>query len=342
MKDDQKRIKVGIIGTGWVADMRHAPVFGRNKKTELVAVYNPQLDLAEAFAKKHNIPCVFNNLEEFLKDPFDLVSICTPPMSHFSLAKKSLEAGKHVLLEKPVTVSTAEALELEELATQNHVILCPAHNFLFCRAMTQAKALIEKGKIGEIIGAMGIQWSSNKRTLPTWFNQLPGGLFFDESPHLLYLLDYFLKDVKIEDAWRTTTPVLDRFEARLKGERGEGLLTMWFGAPLSEWLIIVSGTQGALVIDIFRDVLLYFPPERYRNPQYLFQVIARAEIQIWRQMIAWVITRFTSGSHLFGLDNLVEQLTQAILLNKEQPVQAKEGRKIVNLIEDILKLSKKS
>jgi predicted dehydrogenase len=210
--------------------------------------------------------------------------------------------------------------------------------------MQRARKLMNEGTLGEVTGAMGIQWSSEKRPLPTWYKELPGGLFFDESPHLLYLLDYFLEDVQVQSAWRSKTPsvpgeTLERFEARLQGNKGEGLLSMWFGAPMSEWLILISGTNGAFVIDIFRDVLVFFPPEKARTPQYLFEVLLRADRQIWSQMFRWVVTRYTRGSHLFGIDVLVNQFVESIRHDAPSPVAFSNGQKVVALITEILRLS---
>lgn len=342
--DNNEKLRIGIIGTGWVARMRHLPAWRRNKGVEVVSVYNPEKDLVETFAKTHEIANSFTDLDKFF-ETVDVVSICTPPMNHFDLAKAALNAGKHVLLEKPITMNSVQAEELAQLAKEKNKLLCPAHNFLFCRAMTKAQRLMSEGKIGKIVGVMGIQWSSHKRELPTWFKQLPGNLFFDESPHLLYLMDFFLKDAKIEDAWFNSVPIspesdpLDRFEAKMKGENGYGLLTMWFGAPMSEWFIVVCGTKGAFILDIFRDVLIYYPEEGKRTPQYLFEVIYRGDRQIWSQMLSWVVSRFTKGSHMFGIDNLVNQFVDSIKTGSKPPLTPHDGKRIMVLIEDILNRS---
>ena len=327
------------MGTGWVARMRHLPAYKRNPNVEVVAVFNPDEQVAKEFASKYQIAAAFSNLDNFLAQDLDLVSICTPPMHHFENAQAVLNAGKHVLLEKPITMTSQQAAELENIAKQKKLILCPAHNFLFCRAIKQAQELLKSGKIGEITGAMGIQWSSHKRTLPNWYKQLPGGLFFDESPHLFYLLEHFLGNLKVKNAWKSQYQSLERFEARLTGDHGEGLLSMWFGAPMSEWLVVVSGTKGAFILDIFRDALIYFPEEGTRTPRYLFEVIWRADKQIWTQMIKWVLTRFTSGSHLFGIDSLVNQLVDAVQNGSAPPLTPEDGRKIIILIEDVLKFA---
>jgi len=330
------------MGTGWVARMRHLPAYNRNENVEVVSVFNPDEQMAREFANKYKIASSFGNLDKFLSQELDLVSICTPPMEHFENAKAVLNAGKNVLLEKPITMNSEQALELGELAKQKGLILCPAHNFLFCRSIAKAEKLLQSGKIGNIIGAMGIQWSSHRRQLPNWYKQLPGGLFFDESPHLFYLLEHFLGNLKVKNAWRSNYQSLERFEARLSGDKGEGLLSMWFGAPISEWLVVVCGSKGAFVLDIFRDALIYFPEEGKRTPQYLFEVIFKADKQIWTQMGKWVFTRFTSGSHLFGIDNLVNQLVYAIKNGSKPPLAVEDGRKIIILIEDVLRFAEKN
>lgn len=339
----QKNVRIGIMGTGWVATMRHLPALKRDKRVILSAVYNPIGNLAEQTAKKYEIPNFFTDLEHFLKQPLDAVVICTPPMTHAELIEKSLLAGKHVLSEKPLTVKAEDGQRLAELAREKNLILCPAHNFVFGRAVAKADACIRKSKLGDVIGAMGIQWSSHKRLLPTWYPELPGGLFFDEGPHLVYLLQHFLGPLEVEDAWydkrRVAETPFEQFEARLKGKNSYATVSAWFGAPMSEWLMIISGTRGTIVLDIFRDTAIYYPAEGERDPKYLMRVLLNGDRQIWGGMMRWIFTRYTKGSHLFGLEELTHKFIDAVLHENPPPVSAEEGWQVIRVLEDIVNKS---
>ena len=187
-----------------MATERHIPAFKRDKRAFLNAVLGHELASTEATARRFGISRSFLSLEEFIMEPLDIVSVCTPPATHASLVEAAIRAGKHVLVEKPMTLTSDEGRSLEALANSTRVILCPAHNFLFSRSLERAKSLLESGRAGKVHWAVGLQLSSSRRRLPTWFNDLPGGLFFDEAPHFLYLMRYFLGEMQVEQAWHTS------------------------------------------------------------------------------------------------------------------------------------------
>src|SRR4028119_1435119 len=114
---EQQAIGVAIVGTGF-GEKIHIPGFQEHPRTQLVTVYNRDLDKAKALASTHNIPHVCDRLEDALALPdVAAVSISTPPFLHYEMAKLALQAGKHLLLEKPMTLSASEAWELYQIAT---------------------------------------------------------------------------------------------------------------------------------------------------------------------------------------------------------------------------------
>ncbi|NQT72678.1 MAG: Gfo/Idh/MocA family oxidoreductase [Chloroflexi bacterium] len=334
------QVKVGVIGTGWVATDRHIPAFKRDKRATLTAVFDRDLGKAQSTAKRFRVPSFTDNLDSFLNEPLDVVSICTPPHAHAEFIEASIRSGKHVLVEKPITLTSEVGRSLEVLAQEAGVILCPAHSHLFSRSALKAKSLWEKGNVGEVQWAMGIQLTSWQRRLPTWYDELPGGLFFDESPHLLYLMRHFLGDVHVEQAWSTdassnSPATMDRTEVRLKGKRGTGYLTMCFGSPFSEWLFILFCSQGVLVLDLFRDILIHLPPEKAHKARDVLKTSARGTFEFWRGIGASGI-QAARRQYSFGHDELVKRFLDSVIDGKELPVSARDGWKTVALIEDIL------
>ncbi|MDP6782524.1 MAG: Gfo/Idh/MocA family oxidoreductase, partial [Dehalococcoidia bacterium] len=252
----------------------------------------------------------------------------------------ALRSGKHVLVEKPMTLTSEEGRHLETVASEMGVLLCPAHNFLFSRSMRQAEALLRKGEAGEVQWAMGVQLSSWRRRLPAWLDELPGGLFFDEAPHLLYLMQHFLGDLTIERAWRMyspgdSRPKTERVEARLRGTQGVGYLTMWAGAPVSEWLFVLFCSHAVLVLDLFRDILIHLPPEKAHNASDVLKLTARGTRQLWAGVGAMGI-RYVRKQLFFGHDLLIKRLLDAVVDGKEAPISTSTGWKTIALIEEIL------
>jgi len=307
------------------------------------ALFDRDRSKTESAAKRFRIPHCFNRLEEFLQAPLDVVSVCTPPGAHASLVEAAIRAGKHVLVEKPMTLTSEEGKSLEALAREAGVVLCPAHNFLFSRSTQRAKSLLRNGEAGEVGWAMGVQLSSWRRRLPTWFDDLPGGLFFDEAPHLLYLMRHFLGDLRVEQAWHTSvsgnsSSRSERMEARLQGAQGTGYLTMWFGAPFSEWLFILFCSRAVLVLDLFRDILVHLPPEQAHNAPDILKSSALGTLQLWGGIGTSGI-RHARGQLFYGHDLLIHRFLDAVINGGELPVSARDGWEVVALMEEILRRS---
>jgi len=332
-------IRIGIVGAGWVATNRHLPVLKRDRRVEIAAVADSRPERAADAARRFGIARHFDRLEDLLAEPLDAVVVCTPPDEHARAAEDALSAGCHVLVEKPMTMSAADGQKLETLAADRNLVLCPAHNFLFARSAKRARDLIAGGGAGEVRWAMGVQMSSPRRRLPDWFERLPGGLFFDEAPHLLYLMQHFLGDVQVEEAWRAQTRGADadgdHIEVRLRGDLAPAYLTSWSGAPLSEWYLVLCCTKAVLAIDLFRDILVSLPAERAHDARDVVGSAARRTIQVWAG-IASTGVRTLRGRQFFGADELDRRFVDSVETGRDPPATARDGWRVVSLIEQIL------
>jgi predicted dehydrogenase len=152
------KIGVAVVGTGFGQKI-HIPGFQAHHRTEVVAVYHRNLDKAQAIASSHDIPYAFNSIEDIIAIPEVAgVSISTPPFLHFEMAKKVLEAGKHLLLEKPTALTANEARELYKLANKSQTnlesksaktIATMDFEFRFIPAWQMLAELLETGYVGE-------------------------------------------------------------------------------------------------------------------------------------------------------------------------------------------------
>jgi predicted dehydrogenase len=125
------------------------------------------------------------SLDEVLDDPdVDAVSIATPPRTHHALVKRALEAGKHVLVEKPLATSVADAEELVELAERNGLVLMPGHTFIYSPAVNKVRELINNDSLGEVYFV-----TSSRMNLG---NYQPDGVVCDLAPHDLSILLHWL------------------------------------------------------------------------------------------------------------------------------------------------------
>ncbi len=340
MVQQGKRLAVGVIGAGWVATARHIPSFQRDRRVRVEALLDRTPGRAKAVAGRYQIPHAYHELSDFLAHGLDVVAICTPPWTHAPLAIEALRAGCHVLVEKPMAMSAEEASAMTEAARENRAHLCVAHNFLFSRSMRRAQRLLERGEVGEVQHAVALQLSSPQRRLPRWYPHLPGGLFFDEAPHMVYLLRRFLGDVSVSEAWAQAAPPgvaqpLDRVEARLQANHRSAHLSMSFSSPISEWLLAVVGTRRVLVVDVFRDILVIQEPDGAHGAS----DVLRSSLRVFRQGLAGFLTSgalFSTGRLFYGHETLVRRFIDSIIDGAPPPVTPEEGLAVVQTMESIL------
>ena len=144
-----KPIGVAIVGTGFGQKI-HIPGFQAHPRTEVVAVYHRDRAKGEAIATAHGIAKTCQTLEEILQLPeVDAVSISTPPFLHADMARAALQAGKHVLLEKPITLTAAEARDLYHLADRQGAIATADFEFRCVPAWQRFAELLAEGYVGE-------------------------------------------------------------------------------------------------------------------------------------------------------------------------------------------------
>jgi len=148
---DSETLQVGIIGAGWWATYAHLPAIQNHPQAQVSAVQCRTLEKARRVARDFGVPEAHSEVEALLDSPgLDAVVIATTPNVHYAQAKAALERGKHVLLEKPMTFTVAEARELCDLADANGVqllISCPWH---YTAHGIEVRRKIAEGDLGEI------------------------------------------------------------------------------------------------------------------------------------------------------------------------------------------------
>ena len=323
-------VRVGILGTGWVATARHIPSYRRHPDAEVVAVYDRRPERAEQTAAAQGVPRWFGDLDEFLDHDLDVVSICTPPMNHAELAVAALGRGIHVLTEKPMAMDEAEARAMADAATAAGRLLCVSHNFLFSRAVTKAERFL--GDAERHLRA-GLQLSSLRRRLPTWYDELPGGLLQDECPHMLYTLGHFLGPLELDHAratWDPATGLPATAEILLRGPRGLGQVTMVFDTPISEWHVGLVSPERVVDLDLFRDIALCVRSDRAHKPA---DVLRSSLAGVGGHVAGFVTSgaRYATGRLFYGHDELVRRFVEATQGRGEAPVPVADALAVVRL-----------
>jgi predicted dehydrogenase len=146
---DSKIIRVGVLGAGAWAQFAHIPGFKRDARCRVVAIADPVIERARAFAEQFGIPDVYDNHAELIaRSDIDLVDVCTPSATHFELSWAALEAGKHVLCEKPVAYDFRETQRAAAFAASKGLKTKLGFTFRYSPAMRYMKALIDEGYVG--------------------------------------------------------------------------------------------------------------------------------------------------------------------------------------------------
>lgn len=142
---------IGIIGCGKIAQVRHIPEYLENPNAEIRGYFDLNLQRAQELAEKFGGKA-FASVEELLADPsIDAVSVCVANFAHAEMTIKALEAGKHVLCEKPMAVTLAECEAMVAAAKKAGKHLMIGHNQRLAKAHVVAKKMIEEGAIGRIL-----------------------------------------------------------------------------------------------------------------------------------------------------------------------------------------------
>jgi predicted dehydrogenase len=192
-----KKINLGILGAGWPGQ-QHAIAIRALQEANLYACADVNDARRGAFAKDYSPQKIYGEYHELLQDPsVDAAIICLPNFLHFPASLAALEAGKHVLCEKPPTLNSAEMKILRGEAVRRKLIYYFSRQFRFTPAMRAAKEAIKKGHLGKIYYAKAIFVRS--RGIPVgighWFTEKKrsgGGALIDIGIHALDAVWYLM------------------------------------------------------------------------------------------------------------------------------------------------------
>jgi predicted dehydrogenase len=269
MKMDRK-VRVAIIGCGGIANGKHIPGLSKLDTVELVAFCDIIEERAIQAAKKVGTPGikVYTDYKELLKDEtIDVVHVCTPNKSHSYITIDALEAGKHVLCEKPMAKTSAEARLMLEAAKRTGKKLTIGYNNRHRPDSVHLKKICERGDLGEIYYAKA--HAIRRRAVPTWGvflneEEQGGGPLIDIGTHALDLTLWLTNNYKVKsvvgniyhklgskkdaaNAWGSWDP--EQFKVE---DSAFGFITMQNGATI---VIEASWALNSLDIDEAKSTL---------------------------------------------------------------------------------------
>ena len=196
------KVRVGIIGCGGIANGKHFPGLASVPEVEMVAFCDIIVDRAKAAAKKWGTEDAkfYENYKDLLADEsIDVVHVCTPNISHSFITVDALEAGKHVMCEKPMAINSVEALKMVEAAKRTGKKLAIGYQNRQRNDSHYLKDICDRGDLGEIYYAKA--HAIRRRFVPTWGvflkeDEQGGGPLIDIGTHALDLTLWTMNNYK--------------------------------------------------------------------------------------------------------------------------------------------------
>ena len=276
-------VKVGIIGCGKIAQVRHIPEYLDNPNAKLTGLYDLNLQRAKELAEKYDFKS-YESVEEMLADPeIDAVSVCVANHVHAEITIAALKAGKHVLCEKPMATKLKDCQMMVDTAEQMSKKLMIGQNQRFAKAHAEAKKLIERGDIGSVLtfkttfGHGGPETWSVDAGPQNWFfdkKRAAMGAMADLGVHKTDLIQYLLNDTVEETTAKVTTLDKKDSNGNLIGVDDNAICIYKMksgiiGTMTASWTYygeednstIIYGTEGMLKI--------------YHDPKYCIELIRK-------------------------------------------------------------------
>ena len=336
---DDRTIRVACLGAGWSTRNRHLPGMRAHGGYEITALVDPVPGRAAALAGAMGVAHHFeaSAVSELpIASEIDAVVCAASPRAHAEVIADALRAGKHVLGDKPLTVGADECERVMALASERGLVLCTALNFQFARSVLETRRAIERGRLGKTRAVWAIQLSNPRRRLPEWYEDLPLGLFYDESPNLILLARTFapaaLEPLSATVVPRTTgsgnTPA--HVSVQLHAGGVPVSIQMSFEAPLSEWHVLVLGESGFASIDLFRDIAVIGPNDGRHDAPQVARTSLATTLSHWRGYL------HSGPGHLrgrlrYGADEVYRRFHDAVHGRPAEGIAAADGLAIARL-----------
>jgi predicted dehydrogenase len=335
------RIRVALLGCGRIAHV-HCGYLRQLAQVEFAGACDGSRAARESFTARWQSP-TYADIDELLAaaQP-DVVHVLTPPATHASLAIQLLEAGVHVLVEKPMALTVTEADAMTAAAARTGKYLTVDHNRWFDPVMQEARALLASGALGALVGVDVFQGAAvGEADLPAgqhghWKASLPGGILYDVAPHPAYLLHGFVGAIgDVHVVTRTGDDgKLREVRAVVDGKRALGTLTISLDSKPFMNRVTLCGTAMTAEANLNNMTLIV---RRTRQvPKLIGKVLPNLDeaAQLLRATVRNGI-EFVRGRQRFypGMGLHFRALYAALANGAPPPVSAEDGREGVRLLE---------
>jgi predicted dehydrogenase len=333
-----EKIKVGVIGCGYIAQQAHLPNYSENAKCELVAICEADKEVLSRTAEKYAVKHTFEDYQELLRSGLvQAVSVCVPTRLHSRVVIEAAENGVHILCEKPLASDLSEADKMLEAVSKKGVRFSVGYNLRYLPNHVKVKEYIQDGRIGKPIFAKAQlittgPYGKSKSSIGDEAEKRIGCLF-DLGAHLADLMLWMFGKPSCVSAYLSThLPGVKVDDSALvsmsfgSGVMGE-ISVAWapisnFGAMEGSRQIQVTGTTGILESDIFGPSFQFYSANSLscKIKGKIKLTPGRFDPKIPFQALNWSYKR--------EIDDFLESVAR----NKDPPITGKEARESLRLI----------
>ncbi|WNZ29538.1 MAG: Gfo/Idh/MocA family oxidoreductase [Candidatus Bathyarchaeota archaeon] len=333
---------VAVVGCGQIAEV-HVNAW-RHAGAKVMAVCDKNTSLAESKAKKWNIPHFYEDVSQLIKEEkIDFASICTPATVRLSIVEPLMANGIHVVIEKPFAMSVTEAEKMVELKNKYDVRLSVVHNWLFSHIMKKTLNILEKKKIGEILGfEMDLSHTKEDSMAADsahWCHSLEAGRFGEMLPHPIYVTLAILGEVKVKHVLGSKLGSypwmpIDELHILLQDETNRlASIYVSFNTARQETTLKIFGTTGVLEVNLSNNILIKKHYREIKNADIIKDNLRLIKDHMTSSFSIGkaILTKQYQSMHT----NFIKDFVNSLKNNMEPPVTAEEALEVVKLHTDL-------
>ncbi len=330
-----EKTKVAIVGLGGISQVMHLPILGNNKDVELLAICDKEFSKVKNIVKKYNITKGYKDVDSMLSEnpEIDAVIIATRTDYHAEAAVKCLDAGKHILVEKPIALNYAETLKIVEAGEKNKKILMVGMNNRFRTDAMLERNFVKEKELGEIF-YVKTGWIKTQSSDQKWFTDMEkagGGVFIDNGIVMLDLGLWMLgfpetKSVSAINYNHNTNAVEDSNITFVKFKNGASLTieVSWSFLRYGELFYCnVFGTNGSATLNPLKinkmanKQMFDITPKNIKQTQANYKISYESEIKYFIGAIRGTHTPISTGKEALAVMQIVDAVYKSANTGKE-------------------------
>lgn len=335
-------MRAAVIGTGRIA-AQHLACLRQLPGVEIAAVSDLSPALAAATADRFGVARWYTDHRALLTEVVpEVVHVTTPPASHFGIARDALEAGAHVIVEKPISIDAGEFGRLRALAEAKSRWLIEDQNYLFNPPVRRLLGLLEAGRFGSVVHLDAMYCLRVGAESAPKGRDVPGGFIGHFLSHLAYLCNTFIGcHEAVSSVWINRDPATglpsDEMRALVRGDRATALLGFSGHSQPDAFIVRVYGEEMRASLDLLEGICSF---ERLRNAPRTLQPV----LNVWSEAVSMNTTALRSlfgklrgkpGVHA-GVWELLRRVYEGLAAGSDPPISLDRIAESVRLVDALL------